>query len=157
VICRALILCLLVLTCFVPTWLVADATATPANEDPLAAEVEAVERAFARTMAERDLAAFATFVAEEAVFLGGAEPLRGKPAVVAAWSRYFETDAAPFSWAPGTVEALPSGTLALSTGPVHAPDGTLVATFTSIWRRDDDGVWRIVFDQGNEVCESDDR
>jgi len=27
-----------------------------------------------------------------------------------------------------------------------------VATFTSIWRMEAPGVWRIVFDKGNEDC-----
>ena len=34
-------------------------------------EVEATERAFARTMADRDHAAFTNFLADEAVFFGG--------------------------------------------------------------------------------------
>ena len=39
-------------------------------------QVFATERAFAATMAHRDLAAFGGFIDDEAVFLGGAEPLR---------------------------------------------------------------------------------
>jgi hypothetical protein len=52
------------------------------------------------------------------------------------------------------VEVLGSGTLALSTGPVRDPSGKLIGTFTSIWRQDAPGVWRIVFDKGNPVCKS---
>lgn len=117
-------------------------------------EVEATERAFAKTMADRDHAAFTTFLADETVFFGGKEPLRGKAAVAAAWKRYYEKPAAPFSWAPERVEVLDSGNLALSTGPVHDPDGKLIATFNSIWRREPGGAWRIVFDKGSEVCET---
>jgi len=117
-----------------------------------AAQVEATERAFARSMAERDLEAFASFVSEEAVFLSGATTLRGRDEVVAQWSHYFEGPEAPFSWEPSTVELLESGTLALSTGPVLDATGTPVATFTSIWRLEATGEWRIVFDRGNEVC-----
>ena len=51
------------------------------------------------------------------------------------------------------VEVLDSGTLALSTGPVHDPQGKLVATFTSIWRLEAPGTWKIIFDTGNEVCD----
>ena len=81
------------------------------------------ERAFARTMADRDAAAFAEFVSREGVFLGGTAPLRGREAVAAAWAPYFEGDAAPFSWEPETVVVLDSGKLALSTGPVHDAAG----------------------------------
>jgi len=117
-------------------------------------EVEATERAFAKTMADRDHAAFTTFLADETVFFGSKEPLRGKAAVAGAWKRYYEKPEAPFSWAPERVEVLDSGNLALSTGPVHGPDGKLIATFNSIWRREPSGTWRIVFDKGSEVCEA---
>jgi len=115
-------------------------------------EVEATERAFAKTMADRDHAAFAGFLAEDAVFFGGKEPLRGKAQVAAGWKKYFEKPAAPFSWEPAQVEVVESGQLALSTGPVRGPDGKIIATFNSIWQRQPSGTWRIVFDKGSEVC-----
>lgn len=126
-------------------------TATPPVAE-LAAEVAATERAFARTMAERDHAAFTGFLAEDTVFFTGPEPLRGKGAVAAGWQRYFDSPAAPFSWEPEQVQALDSGTLALSSGPVRDPDGRVIGSFTSIWRREAPGVWRIVFDKGNPAC-----
>ena len=46
------------------------------------------------------------------------------------------------------VEVLDSGTLALSTGPVLDPDGRRVGTFSSVWRREADGAWLVVFDKG---------
>jgi ketosteroid isomerase-like protein len=126
----------------------APAAAPPADKALLTQQVTDTERAFARTMAERDLAAFASFVADEAVFFDGATALRGKAAVVAAWEPLFTAPTAPFSWAPEQIEVLPSGTLALSSGPVFAPSGKKVASFTSIWRLEAPGVWRIVFDKG---------
>jgi ketosteroid isomerase-like protein len=97
-----------------------------ATGDAARAQVEATERAFAGTMARRDLAAFGGFVSDEAIFFSGAEPLHGRDAVVQWWSRYFKDPAAPFSWEPDQVQVLASGTLALSTGPVHDPDGKLI-------------------------------
>ncbi len=44
---------------------------------------------------------------------------------------------------------LDSGELALSTGPVYDPAGKQVATFNSIWRREPDGSWLIIFDKGS--------
>lgn len=115
-------------------------------------EVEATERAFAQTMARRDHAAFTGFLADEAVFFGGKGALRGKAEVAAGWKPLFEGPTPPFSWEPEQVEVLESGTLALSTGPVHGPDGKVVGVFNSVWRREAPGVWRIVFDKGGEVC-----
>jgi hypothetical protein len=68
------------------------------------------------------------------------------------WKRYYEGPDAPFSWQPEDVEVLDSGTLAISSGPVRDPKGALIATFTSIWRLEDTGTWRIIFDKGNQVC-----
>jgi ketosteroid isomerase-like protein len=119
-----------------------------ATGDAARQQVEATERAFARTMAERDLAAFGQLVSDEAVFFSGPEPLHGREAVVQWWSRYFKDAAAPFSWEPDRVEVLASGTLALSTGPVRDAQGKLIARFASIWRQEQPGIWRIVFDRG---------
>ncbi len=119
----------------------------------LRSEVAATERAFARTMAERDFSAFTSFVADDAVFFSGAKTLRGKAEVAAAWKKLFEKKEAPFSWAPEKVDVLDSGTLALSTGPVKDPGGKLVGTFTSVWRQVTPGTWRIIFDKGDDACD----
>ena len=119
----------------------------------LVAQVRAAETAFAKSMADRDHAAFAAHVADEAVFFGGRGVLRGKDAVVAGWKPFYEGPKAPFSWAPAEVEVLDSGTLALSSGPVFDPDGKRSGTFSSIWRLEKDGKWRVIFDKGCPPCE----
>ena len=129
--------------------MMAPSPAQPVAAETLRQQVFAAERAFARSMAERDARAFAAFVADEAVFFGGAAPLRGKAAVVAGWARFFEGPAAPFSWEPDQVEVLDSGTLALSTGPVRDLAGKVIARFNSIWRLEAPGTWRVVFDKGS--------
>jgi ketosteroid isomerase-like protein len=124
---------------------IAQAPASPRDQ------VMAAERAFAKTMADRDHTAFATFVAEDAVFFGNADVLRGRAAVADGWKRYFAAGTpAPFSWEPDTVEV--AGDLALSSGPVHDPAGNRVGTFNSTWRRDPDGRWRVLFDKGCPPC-----
>jgi ketosteroid isomerase-like protein len=122
----------------------------PMHRDKATQQVFEVERAFAKTMADRDHSAFVSLLSDEAVFFSGEQPLRGKAAVTDWWKRYFEKPAAPFSWAPEKVEVIDSGKLALSTGPVYDPNGKKVASFTSIWRLEAPSVWRIIFDQGCE-------
>jgi ketosteroid isomerase-like protein len=138
---------------FVPCALLAIGCA-PSNPDNAALEQQVLEaeRAFARTMVERDFPQFTTFLADEAIFFSGDEPIRGKEAIAVGWKPFFETPAAPFSWTPERVEVLDSGTLALSTGPVLNPEGTRIATFNSIWRLEASGQWRVVFDKGAPVC-----
>jgi ketosteroid isomerase-like protein len=129
------------------------ATPSFASESPYAitsleSELRATEAAFAKTMAERDHAAFRSFLADEAVFFSGETALRGADAVAEAWSRFYQGPDAPFSWEPGDVAVLESGTLGLSSGPVFDPQGNRVGTFNSVWRRGADGTWKIVFDRG---------
>jgi glyoxylase-like metal-dependent hydrolase (beta-lactamase superfamily II)/ketosteroid isomerase-like protein len=124
----------------------------PSPAPSAADEVRATETAFAKTMAARDHAAFTAMLADETIFFGSTRVLRGKAAVWEGWARFFEGPNAPFSWAPERVEVLDSGRLALSTGPVFDPSGQRTGTFNSIWRREDDGRWRIVFDNGCPPC-----
>ena len=120
-----------------------------AADDSLARQVADAERAFARSMAERDHGAFTALLSEQAVFFAGkGEVLRGKAAVAAGWKAYFDGPQAPFSWEPDQVEVLADGKLALSTGPVRGPDGKAIARFNSVWRLEAPGVWRVVFDKG---------
>ena len=125
----------------------------PPDLAALRGEVAATERAFARTMADRDFSAFTSFIADDAVFFSGTKTLRGKAEVAAAWKKLYEKKDPPFSWAPEHVDVLVSGTLALSTGPVRDPSGKLAGTFTSVWRQVAPGTWRIIFDKGDDACD----
>ena len=120
----------------------------------LAADLRATEEAFAQTMADRDHQAFASFLAEETVFFGRKGEIRGREAVAAAWKTLYEMPEAPFSWQPESATVLDSGTLGLTSGPVLAPDGSRIGTFNSVWRRESDGSWKVVFDRGCPACEN---
>ena len=111
-------------------------------------DVFVAESSFAASMAERNFDAFGSHVSPEAIFFGDTTVMRGKPAVLRSWRRFFEKPAPPFSWRPEVIEVLPSAKLALSSGPVFDPKGQQVGTFSSIWRRESDGSWKIVFDKG---------
>lgn len=129
------------------------AQATQGGPDPL--RVAEAERAFAATMARRDAAGFASCVSQEAIFMGSSDTprvLRGKAAIVEGWKQFFDGAAAPFSWEPDIVEVLDSGNMALTSGPVHDPNGDVIGRFNSIWRLEPDGRWRVLFDRGSPVC-----
>jgi ketosteroid isomerase-like protein len=116
-------------------------------------QVRSAEVAFAKSMADRDAAAFGSLIADEAVFFGNQSVMRGKKAVVEGWKRFFDGPSAPFSWKPTEVEVLASGTLAMTSGPVFDPEGRRIGTFNSIWQRQSDGSWKVIFDKGCPPCE----
>jgi ketosteroid isomerase-like protein len=128
-------------------------SASVQSREELSLQIRKAETAFAKTMAARDYATFTSFIAEDAVFIASREVFRGKAAVIRGWKSYFEGAQAPFSWEPAIVEVLDSGNLALTSGPVHDPQGRQTGTFNSIWRREADGKWKVVFDKGCPACE----
>lgn len=139
-------------------WL-AGCTTTSARSRPDVAgqeqQVRATELAFAQTMARRDHAAFVSFLADDAIFVNGTRPLRGKTAVAEHWKRFYASPQPPFAWEPDLVQVPDSGGLALSSGPVTDPGGKLIARFQSTWRLEESGLWRIVFDSGCAACACD--
>jgi ketosteroid isomerase-like protein len=131
----------------------ATSTAVPGVDDAVA-QVRAAETGFARTMADRDFAAFGSFIAEDAVFINSGQPLRGKAAILAHWKKFFDGAAAPFSWRPELVEVTTSRDLGYTEGPVMAADGKAFAKFYTTWRRDPaSGRWQVAFDNGYRLCE----
>jgi ketosteroid isomerase-like protein len=119
----------------------------------LTEQVRSAEMAFAKSMADRDAAAFAMMIGDEAVFFGNQGAMRGKAEVVAGWKRFFDGASAPFSWKPADVEVLASGMLAMTSGPVFDPQGRRIGTFNSIWQRQRDGSWKVIFDKGCPPCD----
>ena len=111
-------------------------------------QVFAAESSFAASMTERNFDAFGSHLSSEAIFFGDTTVMRGKQAVLKSWRRFFDKADPPFSWKPDVIEVLPSGKLALSSGPVFDPKGQQMGTFSSIWRRESDGSWKIIFDKG---------
>jgi len=119
---------------------------------PLAQQVRATEIAFAKTLADRDVQAFRAMIAPDVIWLAD-QPLRGPDQVLTRWQKFFDAQQPPFSWAPEVVEVQQGGKLALSTGPVLDPAGKRVGTYTSIWRREPGGGWKIIFDRGCPACD----
>ena len=138
---------------------VADAPAAKeVAEGPDAASLRAAELAFAASVAAHDPERFASFIADDAIFIGGGA-LRGRAAIVAAWAGFFADGGPKIEWAPRLVEVQDGGALGLTRGPYTltppGADGAAKASsgiFTSIWRREPDGRWRVIFDAGCPPC-----
>jgi len=134
---------------------IAAAVGAPGAE--LREAVRCSEIAFSRSVEERDLERFVSLIHPEARFIGE-EVHEGPSAVAAAWRPFFAPDGPRIAWRPELVEVLADGTLALTRGPYRlrrrGEDGSWHeswGTFTSVWRRDDRGVWQVVFDAGGKA------
>jgi uncharacterized protein (TIGR02246 family) len=120
--------------------------------------VRCSEIAFSHSAEQQDAAAFASFIDDDARFVGGSV-MRGPAEIAEAWSVFFADDGPTITWCPPFVEVLEDGTLALTRGPYKMvttdEQGTETehwGTFNSIWRRQADGSWKIVFDAGNDAA-----
>ena len=134
---------------------------SPAAAD-IADEVRCREVGFSQAAEAQDLAAFESFIDADARFVGSSV-LRGIATIVEAWTFFFEADGPTIKWRPQIVEVLDDNKLALSRGPYRVlsrdPEGNLIeqwGTFNSVWRLNDDGEWRVVFDAGNEAASAPD-
>jgi ketosteroid isomerase-like protein len=118
-------------------------------------EVRATEIAFAKAFADRDSAKFFDFLTDDAHFLGGKRAMNNRTEVETVWSNYFKDAKAPFRWEPERVVVNAKGDLGLSTGPVYDAEGKHISNYSSIWQRQSNGRWKIVFDgPGGAVCDT---
>ncbi len=125
-----------------------------AAADP-AAVVWCQEVAFSQSAENKDIDAFRSFLDGDARFVGSAV-VRGPDEIVAAWQAFFSADGPAIKWRPQFVEVLKDGKLALTRGPyrmiVKDPEGNEAehwGTFNSVWRKHENGDWRVIFDAGN--------
>lgn len=122
-------------------------------------QVRAVEIAFAKAVMDDKPEAFAALLDEGTVFVSGRTVTRGKTAVVAGWKDFFGPARPYFEWHPEVVELSADGNLGLSRGPwvirTKDKDGKEIEVkglYNSVWQRQTDGSWRIVFDAGCGPC-----
>jgi ketosteroid isomerase-like protein len=132
-------------------------TAPPAPSMSAAeCEVWARELGFARSVAEHDAAAFAEHVNPDAAFNAGKpEPLRGRARIAAGWADIVAGKGLLLSWYPSRVTIGGVPDVAWSSGPAlfewpdrPAAQRYALGTYHSVWHRDADGTWRILFDEG---------
>lgn len=124
-----------------------------AAEDPRVAVVQA-DRDLAAAVANGDPEAFAALIAEDAVFLSGADTLRGRDAVVEGWMPLMAEDrAAELIWEPKGVRLAESGDLAYTIGgyelTVRTAEGEPAVSqgqYLSVWELGEDGAWRAAAD-----------
>ena len=122
-------------------------------------QVRAAEVAFAKSVMDDKPEAFAALLEPGAVFVSGQSVTRGKAAILAAWKGYFGPGRPYFEWHPEVVELSADGNLGLSRGPwvirtkdKEGKEVEIRGLYNSIWQRQADGSWRILFDAGCSPC-----
>jgi ketosteroid isomerase-like protein len=126
----------------------------------LTEEVRCREIGFSKSVETRDAERFTSFIDEDARFVGGSV-MHGPVAIAEAWSVFFADGGPTIKWRPQFVEVLEDGKLALSRGPFQmiskddqGDESEHWGTFNSVWRLNDDGEWRVVFDAGSNEAEA---
>lgn len=120
-------------------------------------DVWARELSFARSVAEHDAAGFRAHLHAGAVFGAGRDrPARGPDAIAQRWAGIVEGKAITIEWYPThTTDSADAPGVAWSSGPslvIENPGAAdarySIGAFHSVWRRGEDGVWRVLFDDG---------
>lgn len=138
------------------------AESVPAPQDPaptLSPEECAVwarELSFAQSVVDHDNAAFAAHVHTDAAFNSGhPQPKRGRDLIVRDWGDIIAGKGLKLLWYPSRVTIAGPGDVAWSSGPAlfewterEPAQRFAIGTYHSVWHKDADGVWRILFDEG---------
>lgn len=142
------------------TVLANQAPAKPAHPTPpttARCEVWQRELSFARSVADHDAAAFRAHLHADAVFgASRAQQTRGPDAIAKRWAAIIEGRALTIEWYPAqTTESAEVPGIVWSAGPalvVEAPGSAqpryAIGAYHSVWHRGQDGVWRVLFDDG---------
>jgi ketosteroid isomerase-like protein len=125
----------------------------------LAHDVGCREIGFSKSIENRDLEAFKSFLDADARFVSD-RPRRGIEEIAASWSVFIPEDGPRIKWRPQFVEVLEDGTLALTRGPYRyttkdeaGEELVFWGMFNSVWRKQDDDSWKVVFDAGGAAAE----
>ena len=146
----------------VPLTILLAPTTVPAaalDRGALVEQVRAAEIAFAQSVLDNKPDVFASLLDSDTVFVSGNEVTRGKAAVIESWKGFFAPNRPHFEWHPEIVELSADGLLGLSRGPwvlrgkdKDGKDFERKGIYNSIWQRQADGSWKIIFDAGCSPC-----
>jgi ketosteroid isomerase-like protein len=137
----------------------AGAKAPPPTLKAAADQIVKSDAAFAQSVAEKNREKFLSFVADVTTFNGGsANELRGRDAVMKAWADFFAPDGPTLTWTPLKGEVIGAGDLGYTTGRsvYRQKDATGKVTarngqYLTVWRKQADGSWKVVFDTGSTL------
>ena len=111
------------------------------------------ELSFAKSVADHDAIAFAEHLHPRVVFGMERKPSVGREKIVSDWQGIIDGTALKLEWYPDAVAVGGDGRTAYSSGPALYQDPKTATfrhgRFRTVWQRDEDGAWRVIFDDGN--------
>ena len=133
------------------------AQAPPA--DPAVQQIMQADADFAAAVASRNRQRFLSFIADVTTFNGGTPgEIHGREAVLAEWAGFFEADGPTLSWAPTRGAVIGAGDVGYTTGRSlmkgKGPTGVMTerqGEYLTVWRKQRDGTWKVVFDTGSNL------
>ncbi len=120
-----------------------------------------VDRDFARATASRGVDGWISYFAEDGMMLPeGAPPIRGREAIRSLMASFFAVPGNSLEWEPRWSEISRSGDLGYTIGTSVSTSvdsaGQPVSKkgkYLTVWRKMEDGNWRVAADIGNEGSE----
>lgn len=129
------------------------------GHNPRAAREEllSVDERFAAEVADQGLSVFERYYAEDAVEMPAFQPMiEGKSAILDFYRPYSNNPSHKLTWKPTRAEVSDDGGLGYTYGHYEATTAdengtpvTRVGKYVTIWRREYDGGWKVVFDGGS--------
>jgi len=121
------------------------------------AAITTADREFNQAVAERDVNRFLSFIADASTFNGGtADEMHGRDAIAKGWAPFFRVDGPRLTWQPKKAEVLVGGDVGYTVGtwertpePGSAQSKIVRGNYMTIWRKQDDSSWKVVFDTGS--------
>jgi ketosteroid isomerase-like protein len=116
--------------------------------------VQEVDRELSRASESRNIDAFTALLDTDTVFISeSGPPARGREAVRVKWSQFFDPAGPALTWEPYEGEVGSQGDLGYTRGKflLRGKDGagqpvTEHGEYLSIWRKQENGTWRLVVD-----------
>ena len=129
----------------------------PADPEVWKSELMAADRAFAAETAERGLDGWMAYMAESATMFSGPQPVRGFTSVREYMLPALESENFSLAWDPTEAEVSPDGNLGYTFGRYErtvtlegGEEQSVTGNYVTIWRRQEDSRWKVVFDMGDE-------
>lgn len=137
-------------------WMAVFWACTPSEDQiPDPNQLKVVDQAFSRLSEAKGMNhAFASYIDERGVILrNNSMPIVGKDKVVARLSQNADTTFR-LTWEPMFADIARSGDLGYTYGTYLVAslegDSLGAGTYVSIWKKDNEGNWKFVFDAGND-------